>query len=379
MVKKIKVYLQYPWKTSDSQYYKSIIDNPPNGFEIISPIKKMGNITNVKKFSKSNKVKKYVRQIAGFFNIPNLIIPSSKTSNADLIHCAHSLYLGNKPWVVDAEMYWSFAPSHKIAHSKTGKRRIKNILKGKSCKKIIAWTETAKRQIIDSLDDNEIKNKIEVVSYALHLNGKGKKTKNDINLLFLARYFYSKGGHQALKVMDFLTDKYENVYGTLIGEVPEEIMKKYSNNEKIRFFGLMPHEKIMKEIYPNSDIFIYPGFSDSFGFAIPEAMSFGLPVISVDRFSRKDLIDDGQTGFVVDFPEITYKINYVDGLDDGIPQIPNEKKVLNDMIKKTSKLIENPVLLKKMSENCLAEVKSGKFSIKRRNEKLSKIYREALK
>lgn len=377
---KIKVCLRYPWKTSDSQYYKSMIDNPPEGVDITNSIKKVGNITSSsKKFAKSNRIKKYVRKVAGLLSAPNVIIPNKNDNYSDLIHCAHSLYLGDMPWVTDVEMYWSFASSHEIALSRMGRKRIKKMLKKDSCKKIIAWTNTAKKQIIENLDDKNIEKKITVISHAVPLPQFKKTKKDKINLLFLARYFYSKGGLQSLKVMDVLTKKYKNVYGIIIGGVPEEIIKKYSSNKKIKIMGLTPHKKIMKDIYPDSDIFIYPGFSDSFGFAIPEAMSFGLPVISVDRFSRKDLIKNNKTGFVVDFPEITYKWNCVNGVADGIPQIPNEDDVLDDMVTRASQLIESPKLLKKMSENCKEEVRSGMFSIKERNKKLKKVYKEAIR
>lgn len=41
------------------------------------------------------------------------------------------------------------------------------------------------------------------------------------------------------------------------------------------------------------------GFDEPFGFSVAEAMSCGTPVIAFDRGSMRELIDDGQTGFVV--------------------------------------------------------------------------------
>ena len=46
----------------------------------------------------------------------------------------------------------------------------------------------------------------------------------------------------------------------------------------------------MGEIFPQSDIFIYPGYSDTFGFALIEALASGTPIITIDGFARKDIV-----------------------------------------------------------------------------------------
>lgn len=61
----------------------------------------------------------------------------------------------------------------------------------------------------------------------------------------------------------------------------------------------MPREELIKKGYEKSDILVYPGYSDSFGWAFLEAMSFGLPIITVNGVARRDLIRNGRNGFVV--------------------------------------------------------------------------------
>ena len=48
------------------------------------------------------------------------------------------------------------------------------------------------------------------------------------------------------------------------------------------------------------------------------------------------------------------------------------------MKEKTEKLMNNKKLREKMSRNALKEIKSGRFSIKERNKKLKRIYKESL-
>ncbi len=111
---------------------------------------------------------------------------------------------------------------------------------------------------------------------------------------------------------------------------------------------------------------MYPGYSDSFGFGFLEAMSFGLPIITVDGLNRKEIVDDGKTGFII-----------------SRPNKPNENNInidiINELVSKTEYLIKNKKLRKKMSNEGIKTIKSGKFSISERNRKLKRIYEKALK
>ena len=114
---------------------------------------------------------------------------------------------------------------------------------------------------------------------------------------------------------------------------------------------------------------VYPGYTDSFGFAYLESMSFGIPIVTVDGWSRKEIISEGKTGFVIERPK---KMAW-----DKIEK--EEREIVQEIINKTSLLIENKKLRETMSKNCIKEIKEGKFSIKKRNKELKKIYGEALK
>ena len=281
----------------------------------------------------------------------------------DLIHCAHCLSLNKKPWVADFEGVWQFSVSGE--QTKIGKRFIRKIVKGRNCKRIIAWTKEAEKEILEEFP--EIKNKVEIVYPAVPFPKLKKQKHKGINLLFMARYFYEKGGLHALEAINQLTKKYKDINGIVVSETPKEILKKYSSNKKIKFFSLMPQKKLF-EIYAKSDIFVYPGYSDSFGFGILESMSFGIPVVTVDGFARKEIVDEGKTGFVIERPE---------NLNRRV--IGNTgKKLIEKIMDKTFKLTKNKKLLKDMSKNCVNMIKNGRFSIKERNKNLGRIYLGAI-
>ncbi|MEX0932604.1 MAG: glycosyltransferase family 4 protein [Candidatus Pacearchaeota archaeon] len=362
-MKSTKVYLQYPWKFPDSPYYKYLIDNPPKRIKYLNIETQTGVITNKWKFLFSNSLKRTIRDTLNFLNLHIVNAHKSPEGDYDLIHCAHCLSKNsNKPWILDVEGVWQFYIGKK---TKSSKKKVRGILLEKNCKKILPWTESTAKEIIKEFP--EIKDKVEVIYPAVPLPKIKKVKRKEINLLFVGRYFYAKGGFHALEVMDKLTKKHSNVKGIIVSEVPEEIKKNYSENKKIKFFGLMPQKDLM-ELYLNSDILIYPGYSDSFGFAYLEAMSFGIPIMTVDGFARKEIIKEGKTGFVFGRPsEINpNKIGH------------NEQKLISQILTKTEQLIKNKNLREKISQNGIEEIKNGKFSIKERNKKLKRIYLEIL-
>ena len=369
--KKIKIYLQYPWKYADSPYYKYLLkDVDPNLKYIRAKGIEKGATHNKTKLKILYTIKKYLRRILNRFKlaVPNAHL--SPRGDYNLIHCAHCLSKNrDKPWVVDVEGVWSLSISN-INHEKS-RKKVDKYLTRENCKKVLPWLESVRKELEKKFP--KIKDKLEVVYPAVpEKKGLKRKPLNKINLLFVARYFYQKGGVHTLEAMDKLTKKYKNVYGTFISPIPEEIMKKYSSNKKIKFSPLVPQKKLF-EIYEKSHVLLYPGYSDSFGFAYLEAMSFGIPIVSVDKDYRKEIIAEGKTGFLVKIPKNT---NWQE-MYSKLIRVQNGEMV-NKLAKATEKLIENPKLLKKMSKNCLKEIKDGKFSIKERNKKLKRIYEEAL-
>jgi len=364
MKMKTKVYIQYPWRVSDSQYYKSMIDNAPKNIEYIFENKPTGIITNRTKLILFNSLKRSIRNPLEKTELPILNIKKTVTDKEyDIIHNAHCLSKNNSPWVADFESLWQMWVSGR--DTSLGKRRVLEVLKKDSCKRIIAWTEYTKERIGNKFP--EIKDKIVVVPYGMEKPEFKKIESKKIRLLFIARYFYEKGGMHTIEVMDRITKLCDNVEARIISEVPKKVIKEYSKNKKIKISGLLPHKEIMKDIYPNSDIMIYPGYSDTFGFALVESLAFGIPVITVDGHSRKDIIENNKTGFIIERSDES----------NWYPKGEEVKRIIEELERKTMKLIKNKKLRNKMSEQAIKTVENGKFSIKKRNKILSGVYNEA--
>jgi glycosyltransferase involved in cell wall biosynthesis len=367
---KIKIYLQRPFNIADSAYYKYLTEYPAKNIEYVGS-KKFRIITKKGGYKKIFWLKQFKRNLKRFhISIPNAYITKSK-EKYDLIHCTHCLSKNKQPWVADFEFmgqFWigSSSNNYKIA----AKKRVRKYLNSKYCKKILAWSEWPKRTI--SKEFPEIKNKVEVVYPAVPVP-KFTKIKNKnrkIKILFVGRDFEIKGGEIALKVMNEIIKTHKNVEGVVVSEIPKRFIKKYEINKKIKLIGLVTQKKLFEKIYPEADIFLYPTFSDTFGFAILEAQSFGLPIVAMKTKSThtiEETIQEGKTGFIIDNM----------GTDGYVLKF--DEKIIRNFVDGIEILVKDKKLREKMSKAAKEEIKNGKFSIKERNKKLKRIYKGVLK
>jgi len=308
-----------------------------------------------------------------------------------LIHSCHGMLISNKdPWIVDVEHAPSFANYQAASLLKDGYRnKIIKLLSSASCKKIIPWTDAAKKSLENAFRDERVNKKMEVVYPAVDIKNIGAKRDGvSVKFLVASRFFYEKGGKQALEVFEKLDKKYD-VELSVLSIVPEEIKKKYSKIKTINFIEKIfvtsdRPNAIFEDYYSKYDILFNLTFADTFGLASIEAMSCGMPVLGTNLFSMPEIVEDGKTGFLVNSPvsclNEDFSLKYhkdFGNLEVFFSEIKaTHPEFINDVASKASLLIEDSKLRHSMSRNAKKSVESGKFSIKTRNRQLRRIYEE---
>ncbi len=127
--------------------------------------------------------------------------------------------------------------------------------------------------------------------YEHMIRQKGPHTK----LLWVGSMQPIKGLFLLLEVMKELRENKE-INLTLVGDGPsmKEIIKFLIKNklEKVvNCVGRVPFSKVV-EYYKKHDIFIFPSLRESFGVQLLEAMSYGLPIITMDHQGSKVFVPD---------------------------------------------------------------------------------------
>jgi L-malate glycosyltransferase len=98
----------------------------------------------------------------------------------------------------------------------------------------------------------------------------------------------------------------------LVGEGPERsrieaLVESLGLREHVRFLG---ERGDLVEILQQSDLFLLPSQTESFGLAALEAMACGVPVVASDVGGVAEVVADGQTGFLAAVGDVTSMVGH---------------------------------------------------------------------
>jgi glycosyltransferase involved in cell wall biosynthesis len=317
-----------------------------------------------------------ISKLQGILPIPRILYLNGKY---DLIHSTRGfLVLNRASWIVDLEVASSFTGLNwNGLKNPLTKKIIEKFLSSKYCKKILPQCYAAKQTMFDFLNCKKFEDKIEVVYPAYHVP-KFKREKKDgdkIKISFIGLDFIGKGGLDLLKAFMTLEKKY-NIELKMKTIIPTKYQKLIKNKKNIIILKEnLRRDEFYKFMFFDSDIYVQPTRVDTFGISILEAMSTGLPIITVDIFAQPELVKDGYNGFLIHSDASWY--NKIIG-KKYCTIFQEHERVSRELSNKLKILIEDSSLRKRMGRNGRKLVEKGKFSIKERNKKLLRIYEEAL-
>lgn len=168
-----------------------------------------------------------------------------------------------------------------------------------------------------------------------------KTNKNkELNVLFVGRLLPEKGVLDILR----LAEEFRDIKFTFAGSGDLSPRIKNCGLNNVEYKGFVFDKKELSKIYRQADIFISNSYAtknweELFGIVIIEAMASGLAVIATDCVGPKEIIQNGENGFLI------------------------KQKDYNDLKSKFSELIKNKNLIKKFGENGRKTVEE-KYDIK---------------
>jgi glycosyltransferase involved in cell wall biosynthesis len=117
--------------------------------------------------------------------------------------------------------------------------------------------------------------------------------------------------------------------------------------------------------------------------AILEAMSYELPVIAINLYDIPEAVQNMKTGILIDPPPNVsyYTWNGAPNHHDRnlLPRIRQSRRwIVNQIVDKASFLIEENSLRRQIGREAKRMIEHGEFSITKRNEKLKRIFDEAI-
>ena len=314
----------------------------------------------------------------------------------DLIYAYNHIVFRNRPWVIFVE--WAHTPiGRDVRQFARFRKLIERHFGGQNCKHIITWCTAARDSISENLDTSRFSDKISVVPLAVHPKKRVERQwDGKLKMLYLgstnvtsADDFLQKGGIDVIEAMKILGRISQNIELVIRSNLPEGIGKTCRSLKNIRIIEGVVSQDRLEEEFSTANVFVQPNRLTPFG-AYLEAMSYGLPVITRDAHANREIVEDGVTGYVMkdDFDGDYFRNDY------GVRMIPLAEwpvslKYMNaisrvdrpfamKIAEKALSLADNPHLLARLSERARYEVEYGKFSVRRRNERLKSIFDQIL-
>jgi glycosyltransferase involved in cell wall biosynthesis len=87
-----------------------------------------------------------------------------------------------------------------------------------------------------------------------------------------------------------------------IGPLLEQLRQRIFSmglQQQVFLVGSVP-ETIKVDYYNLADVFVFPSEMEGFGLVLAEAMSCGKPVVAFDNSSISEVVEDGETGFLIE-------------------------------------------------------------------------------
>ena len=197
----------------------------------------------------------------------------------------------------------------KLRYIKTGTLR--------KCDYMLFVNKETQAYLSDSIDDvpHSLYPEIGVNEGEILCGEEVAKNRSEIVFLVAGRLVYRKG-HSFL--FDVLKELPPDIKYTcrIVGDGPERSRleakcRACGLQDKVVFTGRLRYEEVAKE-YNNADVFIMPSIRETTGTVLVEAISKGLPVITINRFGGSVLLDDSCAYF--------YDGNSTQEIKDGLKQ-----------------------------------------------------------
>ncbi len=294
------------------------------------------------------------------------------------------LIFRREPWILEVE-FAALLVGGLAKHLKRFHRIVERQLASPYCRAIRCWSEVGRQSLLLDLNVDGFEHKVELVHYAVPPKPFAKQYQNSrVRLLFVGSGttgggFDYRGGREALAVFAMLRERYRNLELVVRSDVPKDLRARYEGLEGLRIIDRYISREELEREFLSADILLIPSHN-TVPMIMLDAMSYELPLITVDSWANAEYVSDGETGLVARrssrhgcYYANTHQPAFASEGYLRAFRTP-DPDVVADLVRKTSILIEHPALRQRMGKAGRFEIEEGRFSLTRMNAKLRGLF-----
>lgn len=373
--------------------HQTLLDHPPEGFEFLTPQTAWDTAlepvlrSDLVFFTLQRRVLRHLLPLSfvkawleAFTRKPPKLTP--------LTYAFGHVIFRKEPWVLEAE-WITHLVGYNLFYFRLLRGWIEHILSSESCKRVICWSDFAKQHYLHTVKSATVRAKLTVVFRAGAARNFTKAPREDskVKLLFVGSAnmpgeFEEKGGKEVVEAFTVLQQRYPNVELVVRSDLPDYLKRRYKGITNLKLIDSIISREELEQEFAAADIFVMAPWHTPPTVYL-DAMSYELPIVTTDLFGTGELVEDGVTGLLVaPSPKVAgYFRNWIPNWNSPAYRSAlrsTDSEVVRGLVEKLGIAIENAELGRQMGKAGRWEVEHGKFSIAKRNEKLKRIFDEAI-
>jgi len=306
----------------------------------------------------------------------------SPPAGTELTYAVDHLVFRQEPWIVEVEYAAALVGIH-ARHLRRFRPLARRLLSSPQCRRIVCWSEAGRRSLND-LGAEQIGKKTDVVYYGVPPKLASRPARaGPLTLLFVGSGTsdgaFEGRGNEIFEVFAALRQRHRDVELVVRSDIPSYIRERYGALPGLRLMDRRVPREVLEREFLTADIFLFPSYH-TLPSTILEAMSYGLPVVTIDSWANTEYVLDGITGLVVPRPRTlpaycqgTQQPSFLDASFRGAARNPDPDCVAA-LTAAVATLIEQPDLRQRLGRASRREVEEGRFSLVTMNEKLRRIF-----
>jgi glycosyltransferase involved in cell wall biosynthesis len=313
-------------------------------------------------------------------------------ADVDLTYAVLHPIFRPEPWILDMKLEQPYLLIGHEAVFHRWKPLVKSVLVSPFCRRVLFELEAGRRAFLQMTGWSELEPKMAVIHSAVPRRSITRPVhdgeRSRVRLLFVnsanitaGDHFYAHGGLLAVEAFLRLRQTYPGLELVVRSSIPPHLRASLDQIPNLRLIDrVLPWKELERE-FVAADIFLYPTHVTP-SVVLLDAMSYELPIVTTDVWGNTELVKDGGEGLLVHHPRAH---EYTDGsvIHFGSPAwrrviMSVDDELMRGIIRKTSRLIDDPELRRRLGSEGRKKVEHGEFSIQRRNEALKNVLDEAI-